>query len=267
MVLVKRLIAAVGIVLMLNACSVGLALHGQEDPDLQAVRIGAVRADVEKQLGKPVRTVSLAQGGTAEAYAYQIDNEPSVARAFGHALVDLVTLFIWEAVGTPMERDHERKHHLAVRYDAEGRVLSVQPIGKPDTLKSVAAAPAPAPKPAPAPPPAPAKEPTTPSPTVPAAKAVETSPAPAPPVMEEGHYRIQLAAYRSQVGAVREAGRLRGKWPEIFARRILVIEEKKLPRRGTFYRVQLGGFATMDAARAMCKVLIAGRQPCFPVKR
>lgn len=257
MVLVKRLIAAVGIFLVLNACSVGLALRGQEDPDLHVVRIGAARADVEKQLGKPVGTVSLVQGVTAEAYAYQLHNEPSVARAFGHALVDLVTLFLWEAVGTPMERGHERKHHLAVRYDAEGRVVSVRPIEKPGTLKTVAAARAPAP----------AKEVTTPSPTIPAAKAVETSPAPAPPVMEKGRYRIQLAAYRSQAGAVREAGRLREKWPEIFTRRILVIEEKKLRRRGTFYRVQLGGFATMEAARAMCKVLIAGKQPCFPVKR
>lgn len=267
MVLVKRLIAAVGIFLVLNACSVGLALRGQEDPDLHVVRIGAARADVEKQLGKPVGTVSLVQGMTAEAYAYQIHNEPSVARAFGHALVDLVTLFIWEAVGTPMERGHERKHYLAVRYGAEGKVLSIRPIEKLGPFKTVAAAPASAPKPAPAPPPAPAKEPTTPSPTMPAAKAVETSPVSAPPVMEKGRYRIQLAAYRSQAGAVREAGRLREKWPEIFTRRILVIEEKKLRRRGTFYRVQLGGFATMEAARAMCKVLIAGNQPCFPVKR
>jgi len=261
MVLVKRLIAAAGIFLMLNACSVGLALRGQDDPDLSMVRTGAARADVESQLGKPVRTVSIEKGGTVEAYAYQVGNEPSVARAFGHVLVDLVTVFIWEAAGTPMERDHERKYYLAVQYDTEGRVTSVRPIAKPGMLESVASAAAP-----------PAKETTKPSTTMPAAKPVEASPAPtppapAPPVMEEGHYRIQLAAYRSQVGAVREAGRLRGKWPEIFERRMLVIEEKKLRRRGTFYRVQLGGFKTLGDARAMCNVLKAGRQPCFPVKR
>jgi len=274
---VKRFIAAAGISLVLGACSVGMAISGKEDPDLRVVRIGATRADVESQLGKPVQTASLEQGMIAGAYSYQTGNAPSMARAFGHAIADLVTLGLWELAGTPIERGHEEKRHLVVWYDDAGKVIATRTLESPGMLQTVASAEKPVshsasaatPVAAPAETPkapelvaasAPAMANPGPDKAVPTVTPRETVPA------NEGPYRIQLASLRSREGAEREGERLRVRWPEVFDARALVIMEKDIPRRGRFFRVQLRGFGTLEEARAMCAVLLAGKQPCFPAK-
>jgi len=278
MVLLKRLIAIAGVSLVLGACSVGMAISGKEDPDLRAVKKGATRSGVESQLGKPVRTVALADGAKADVYAYAIGNQPSVARAVGHATLDLVTLGIWELAGTPMERAHEEKYHLAVYYDASDSVIAVKPVRDPEMIMAeasgtianadndVATASA-----APVAVSAPEKIPETDtaSPSAPSAPDSQ-SPAMASESgrrVTEGRYRIQVASLRSRAGAEREWARLQARWPEVFGTREPVIVEKDIARRGTFFRVQTGGFETLADARAMCAILQAGKQACFPVKR
>jgi hypothetical protein len=44
---------------VLAACSVGMALSGEENPDLGAIRVGAARGEVELHLGAPVNSASL----------------------------------------------------------------------------------------------------------------------------------------------------------------------------------------------------------------
>lgn len=261
---------------MLAACSVGLAISGGKDPDLHAVRTGAARADVEAQLGKPVKTVSLENGATAEVYAYEIGNEPSVARAVGHAIADLVTLGIWELAGTPLERSHEAKWHLAVYYDDAGNVTSVRPVEGLDMLMAevsgrvangdndAAVAPVeriagPAREKVPASNVAPPAAPSTPAGPPAAPASVGSSPA--------GRYRIQLASLRSHAAAEREGARLQAKWADVLGEAELVVVEKDIRRRGTFFRVQFGSFATMEAARATCALLHAREQACFPLRR
>lgn len=281
MVLLKRLIAIAGVSLMLGACSVGMAISGKEDPDLRAVKKGATRSGVEAQLGRPVKTVSLADDAKADVYAYAIGNEPSVARAFGHAIVDLVTLGIWELAGTSIERSHEEKYYLAVYYDASDSVIAVKPVRDPDMIMAEAgantanadddAATAGA---APVAVSALQKTPETDTAAPSAPSTMETpetppqakAPASSGPVAE-GRYRIQLASLRSRAGAEREWVRLQARWPEVFGTRESVIEKKDIARRGTFFRVQTSGFETLADARAMCAILHAGKQACFPVKR
>ena len=48
--------------LLLSACSVGMALNGQKDPDLTVVKKDVHRTDVEMQLGAPMQ-VSTAPNG------------------------------------------------------------------------------------------------------------------------------------------------------------------------------------------------------------
>lgn len=278
MVLLKRLIAIAGVSLMLGACSVGMAISGKEDPDLRAVKKGATRSGVEAQLGKPVKTVSLADGAKADVYAYAIGNEPSVARAFGHAIVDLVTLGIWELAGTSIERSHEEKFYLAVYYDASDSVTAVKPVRDPDMIMAEAGAntanadnDAPTADAAPVAVSALEKTPETDTAAPSAPSTPETPPQAKAPAssghVAEGRYRIQLASLRSRAGAEREWARLQARWPEVFGTRDPVIEKKDIARRGTFFRVQTSGFETLADARAMCAILHAGKQACFPVKR
>jgi hypothetical protein len=87
----------------IQVCSVGMAMSGSENPDLGAIRIGASRGEVELHLGTPIKTTPLSGGGRADVYQYEIGNEPSTGRAVGHGVMDVLTLGIWEVVGTPIE--------------------------------------------------------------------------------------------------------------------------------------------------------------------
>ena len=46
-----------------------------------------------------------------------------------------------------------------------------------------------------------------------------------------------------------------------------MIEKKEIAGRGTFYRVQSGGFKSLEEARSVCNELKAKKQACLAVKR
>ncbi len=108
-----------------SGCSVGMALSGKKDPDLSVVRTGASRGEIELQLGKPTQTVTLDNNRRADVYAYEIGNEPSGGRAVAHGVMDVLTLGIWEVVGTPVELAQGDKHQLTIIYDQYDKVEAV----------------------------------------------------------------------------------------------------------------------------------------------
>ena len=110
----------------LSACSVGMALSGAANPDLGAVRIGAQRGEIELHLGAPVQTVSLDNGRRADIYEYQIGNEPSAGRAIGHGVMDVLTLGLWEVVGTPIEGVQGETYHATITYDQDDKVVEIK---------------------------------------------------------------------------------------------------------------------------------------------
>jgi hypothetical protein len=110
--------------LLASGCSVGMAMHGQKEPDLSVVRIGACRSEVELQLGSPKQSVSLEDGQRVDVYEYEFGNEPSAGRAIAHGTLDVLTLGLWEAVGTPVEGFQGEKGRLAVTYNGDDKVVS-----------------------------------------------------------------------------------------------------------------------------------------------
>ncbi len=82
-----------------------------------------------------------------------------------------------------------------------------------------------------------------------------------------GDFLVQLASVTSEKLAEREWARLQKAFPDLFGNRKLTIEKKEIAGRGTFYRVQTGGYATLDEARAICSGLKAKNQGCLPVNR
>lgn len=119
--------------LSLSACSVGMALNGQKDPDMSVVKKGAYRPDVELQLGEPIKTSKQADGTTAALYEYEVGNEPSAGRAVAHGAMDVLTLGLWEVVGTPVELATGDKHKISVLYDQQDHVVK---YGKVDADKA-----------------------------------------------------------------------------------------------------------------------------------
>ncbi len=106
-------------------CSVGMALSGKKEPNLGAFRVGSTRGEVELQLGSPVDSVTRPDGGRTDIYAYELGNEPSTGRAVGHAVMDVLTLGIWEIIGTPVEAIGIEKKRLMIVYDKDDRVQAI----------------------------------------------------------------------------------------------------------------------------------------------
>ena len=124
--LVYDIVGATALVLALSACSVGMALSGKDNPDLGAVRVGAARGEVELHLGSPIKSASLDDGLRADVYEYQIGNEPSAGRAIGHSVMDVLTLGLWEVVGTPIEGVQGETYHATVTFDRGDKVVDIK---------------------------------------------------------------------------------------------------------------------------------------------
>jgi len=120
-----KLVLAIFSLGFLSACSVGMAMSGSDNPNLGAVKVGATRGEVELQLGSPIRSASLDNGRRTDIYEYEIGNEPSAGRAVGHGVMDVLTLGLWEVVGTPIEGFQGEKYQATISYDENDRVVEI----------------------------------------------------------------------------------------------------------------------------------------------
>jgi hypothetical protein len=88
------------------------------------VSLKAERADIEAQLGAPVSVTTQPDGFVTAVYKCEIGKESSPGRAVAHGVMDVLTLGIWEVVGTPVERLKGDTIMMVVTYDRENRVVS-----------------------------------------------------------------------------------------------------------------------------------------------
>lgn len=98
-----------------TGCSVALALSGSEDPNLAILAVGQSRAVVIEHLGEPAST-TLRDGGRTDVFDLEEGNEPSSNRAWGHAVLDVLTLGINEIVSTPGELMMGEEIEVIVHY-------------------------------------------------------------------------------------------------------------------------------------------------------
>lgn len=122
---VIAVIAGVCVLSALTACSVGMALSGKKEPNLGAFNVGSTRGEAELQLGSPVASVTNPNGTRTDIYEYELGNEPSAGRAIGHGVMDILTLGLWEVVGTPIEAFQVSKHRITIVYGKDDRIISL----------------------------------------------------------------------------------------------------------------------------------------------
>lgn len=156
--------------------------------------------------------------------------------------------------------------------------------GRAPAPQAAAAAPTPAPAPTTAaeqpPPPAlpevrPARAPAAPParPAEPSERRTETAaltpteaPASRPPIAPDGDYRIQLAAVRGEADARRAWDLFMGDLGPVLAGMEPIFERAETAN-GVFYRVQVGPFASQDAAESLCEQLKQRNASCFVIRR
>ena len=119
-----KIVALLALSLFYSGCSAVMAMSGSLEPDLSSVRSGATRQEIEMHFGRPTKTSLLEDGKVLAVYAYEIGNEPSAGRAIGHGVVDLLTLFVWELIGMPIEAFQGEKRALSVTYAQDEKAIT-----------------------------------------------------------------------------------------------------------------------------------------------
>jgi hypothetical protein len=105
-----------------------MALSGKGEPNLGAIKVGASRGEVEMHMGSPEMSTTLEDGARVDVYGYEVGNEPSAGRAIGHGIMDVLTLGLWEIVGTPVEGVQGQKRKLTITYDTSDQVQSISSV-------------------------------------------------------------------------------------------------------------------------------------------
>lgn len=86
------------------------------------------------------------------------------------------------------------------------------------------------------------------------------------PLVAVNNYMVQLISVRTPAEASREFTRISNKNSEIIGNREPLVKEVDLGERGKFYRVNIPGFVTLEAANAFCAELKENGQDCLVVK-
>lgn len=74
--------------------------------------------------------------------------------------------------------------------------------------------------------------------------------------------QVQLGAYRSEQEAGDAWKAMQKKHPQLAGKEPVILKAD-LGKRGVYYRLRLGGFASRNAAKAFCQKLSASHQPCI----
>lgn len=107
-----------------TGCSMFMAMHGKRDANVGALSIGQDRAIVLANLGQPSKTVTT-ETGRVDVFELQRGNAPSGGRALAHGAIDVVTLGLWELIGTPIEAMQGESYTLTIEYDKQDKVTKV----------------------------------------------------------------------------------------------------------------------------------------------
>jgi hypothetical protein len=120
-----RLMAGLVLTSTLSGCSIGMALIGHKDPNLQGLHVGSTKGEVELELGQPKESHQTSYGARTDIYEYEVNNEPSSARAGMYLIYDVLTIGISEIIFTPAELMTGEKKRLPIYYGVDGRVAGI----------------------------------------------------------------------------------------------------------------------------------------------
>jgi len=120
--------------LPLGACSVYKAVNQPPIKDLSVLKPGTSRDRVVAEFGVPVSS-ERSEAGRKEVYTFiqGYSKMTKTGRAFFHGAADVITLFIWEVVGTPIEEKYDgKKISVSVQFDSQDLIAASDTISVTD---------------------------------------------------------------------------------------------------------------------------------------
>ncbi|MCP4346593.1 MAG: hypothetical protein GY795_13840 [Desulfobacterales bacterium] len=113
-----------------SGCSVYMATKQPEKKNLSVLNPGTPRAHVIAELGSPVYT-EVKNGVRSDIFSFiqGYSKGAKTGRALFHGVADVLTLGIWEAVGTPVEGIADGKEvRVQVIYGRNDLVREIKPL-------------------------------------------------------------------------------------------------------------------------------------------
>ncbi len=113
-------------VVFLQGCSAIMAGKKQTRKDLSVLRVGGNRDDIVQVLGAPYTSTRTDNGGCKDIYKI-VENagskETKTLAIVGHTTMDVLTLGLWEIVGTPLEIATQEEATVFILYYGENNKL------------------------------------------------------------------------------------------------------------------------------------------------
>ncbi len=110
----------------LSSCSVAMAAN-RSGTDVGQVQKARTRGQLIALGAQVIGSDKDADGNLVESYRIQKE-KGSVARALMHGVLDVSTLGLWEAIGTPIEGSLNKKEYFSIKvlYDKDENVKKVE---------------------------------------------------------------------------------------------------------------------------------------------
>ncbi len=118
--------------LLMSGCSIYMAASRSTKQDVTCIREGEHRDVIIAQLGEPDTSMKMESGGYKDYYKIATNAHSEggkTAAVIGHATMDVLTLGLWEIIGTPLELAAQDKITTFILvYDYNGLLASYETI-------------------------------------------------------------------------------------------------------------------------------------------
>lgn len=114
---IYKILTLLLVISSLTGCSAVMAAKGKREANVSALQYGDTKNMVLAKIGyQPIRNY-MDKEKQIEIYEIEYGNEASTGRAIAHGTLDILTLGVWELVGTPLEATKGEKSYLVVEYE------------------------------------------------------------------------------------------------------------------------------------------------------
>jgi len=111
-----------------QGCSVYMAANQPDKKDVSVFNVGTPRTHVIAEAGRPLHTKEKADGTLTDTFVFVqgYSSGSKAGRALFHGAADVLTLGLWEVIGTPVEAVADGTEvKVEVEYDANEKVQNV----------------------------------------------------------------------------------------------------------------------------------------------